>query len=93
MLPAQMLVFIMYTGLNHPNITLSYKGVLQIVSKIDECHLITLQRWLEAEECVKFIGDNVDKKKSVRDIRSDSQAKLHHVQYDCCQSMHTSTNS
>ena len=68
-----------FTRLNHLNITLSYKAVLQIVSEIGECHLIPLQRWLEAGECVQFIGDNVDKRKSVRDVKSDSQAKLHHM--------------
>ena len=69
----------MFTRLNHLNITLSYKAVLQLVSEIGERHLIPLQRWLAAGECIQFIGDNVGKKKSVRDIRSDNQAKLHHM--------------
>ena len=68
-----------FTRLNHLNITLSYKAVPQIVSEIGECHLIPLQRRLEAGEYVQFIADNVDKRKSVRDVRSDSQAKLHHM--------------
>ena len=68
-----------FTRLNHLNITLSYKAVLQIVSEIGERHLIPLQRWLEAGEYVQIIADNVDKRKSVRDVRSDSQAKLHHM--------------
>ena len=68
-----------FTRLNHLNITLSYKAVLQIVSEIGERHLIPLQRWLEAGEYVQFIADDVDKRKSVRDVRSDSQAKLHHM--------------
>ena len=68
-----------FTRLNHLNITLLYKAVLQIVSEIGECHLIPLQRRLEAGEYVQFIADNVDKRKSVRDVRSDSQAKLHHM--------------
>ena len=68
-----------FTRLNHLNITLSCKAVLQIVSEIGERHLIPLQRWLEAGEYVQFIADNVDKRKSVRDVRSDSQAKLHHM--------------
>ena len=83
MLPVQMHVFIMYTGVytsQSPKIiTLSYKAVLQIVSEIGERHLIPLQRWLEAGEYVQFIADNVDKRKSVKDVRSDSQAKLHHM--------------
>ena len=71
----------MFTLLNHLNITLSYKAVLQMVSEIGECHLIPLRRWLEAGECAQlFIGDNVDKRKSVRDIRSDSQAPHVHGQ-------------
>ena len=68
-----------FTRLNHLNITLLYKDVLQTVSEIGERHLIPLQRWLEAGEYVQFIADNVDKRKSVRDVRSDSQAKLHHM--------------
>jgi hypothetical protein len=48
-----------------------------VVSEIGDRHLIPLQRWLESGECVQFIGDNVDKRKLVRDIRSDNQAKLH----------------
>ena len=70
-----------FTRLNHLNITLSYKVVLQnlIVTEKGERHLIPLQRWLKKGERVQLIGDNVHKRKSVTDIRSDSQANLHNM--------------
>ena len=67
----------MFTRLNHLNITLSYKAVLQVVSEIGDRYLIPLQRWLASGKCVQFIEDNVDKE--IRVIRSDNQAKFHHM--------------
>lgn len=36
-------------------------------------------KWLQEGAYVKFIGDNVDERKTVRDIRSDHHDTLHHM--------------
>ena len=68
-----------YTRLNHMNITLSYTAVLKVVTELSKRHLIPLQKWLNEKATIQFLGDNVDKRKSVRDVRSDNHAILHHM--------------
>ena len=66
----------MYTRLNHFNVSLSYTAVLKLVADISERHKAPLERWLREQAAVKFVGDNVEKKRGVRDIRSDHQGEL-----------------
>lgn len=68
-----------YTRLNQLNITTSYTDTLKAVNDVSCIHKVPLQQWIADGITFKFVGDNVDKKKGVRDIRSDHQGKLHHM--------------
>ena len=68
-----------YTRFNHLNITICYNTLLKIVDEISKHHLKPLSKWLQEGAYVKFVGDNVDKKQTVRDIRSDHHSTLHHM--------------
>ena len=69
----------MYTRLNHLSLTLSYNATLKIVQQISELRKVPISEWLKEGAPVKFVGDNVDKKKGVRDVRSDHQSKMHNM--------------
>ena len=69
----------MYTRLNHLNVTLSYSGTLQAVTEVSSLHKVPLQQWIAEGVPFKFVGNNVDKTKRVRDIRSDHRAELQHM--------------
>jgi len=60
-------------------VTLSYTGVLKVVTELSKLHKVPLSTWLQSGVPVKFVGDNVDKKKGVRDIRSDHRGQLVHM--------------
>lgn len=68
-----------YTRLNHLNVSLSYNAVLKLITEVSERHKATLKAWLQEGASFKFVGDNVDKRKGVRDIRSDNHGKLKHM--------------
>ena len=69
----------MYTWLNHLNVTLSYNAVLKLVSDISEKHRAPLERWIGEGASVKFIGDNMERKRGVKDIRSDHHGEVKHM--------------
>ena len=69
----------MYTRLNHLSLTLSYTATLKIIQQVSELRKVPISEWLEEGALVKFVGDNVDKKKGVRDVRSDHQSKMHNM--------------
>lgn len=58
---------------------LSYPATLKVVDKISGLHTAPLQEWLAAEEPIKFVGDNVQQSKGVRDARSDHQKSMLHM--------------
>jgi hypothetical protein len=60
-------------------VTVSYCSVLRLVNDISERHRAPIERWIREGATFKFVGDNVDKKKGVRDIRSDHQSELKHM--------------
>ena len=68
----------MYTRLNHLNVTLSYTGTLKVIEQVSTLHCDPLREWIASgdSEPVKFISDNVNKKRGVRDIRSDHQGSM-----------------
>ena len=75
-----------YTRLNHLNVTLSYSAVLKCVHEISKRHAAPIYRWLQNGCPVKFVSDNVDKKKGVRDLLSDNRGEMKHMvmQFDSC---------
>ena len=68
-----------YTRLNHVNIALSCKATLAVMTKVSEHHKVPLSCWIAKGLPFKFVGDNVDKKKGVRDIRTDHRAEMIHM--------------
>ena len=65
-----------YLRLNHLNVCISYPAKLSLVVEISKRHREPLERWIESGEDFKFVGDNVAKRKVVRDIRSDHHSHL-----------------
>ena len=68
-----------YARLNHVGVALSYTGTLKVVSDISSMHEAPLKKWISSGLPIKFIGDNVDKRKDVRDIRSNHHHSLVHM--------------
>lgn len=68
-----------YTRLNHLNVCLSYPATLRLLSEVAELHKVPIHEWIASEATFKFVGDNVDKKVGVRDMRSDHQGSLVHM--------------
>ncbi len=69
----------MYTRLNHLSVSFSYTGTLKVVTDVSTLHKIPVEEWLSSGDVVKFVGDNVDKKPAVRDIRSDHRSEMLHM--------------
>ena len=69
----------MYSWLNQLCVTLSYTGVLKVVTELSKLHKVPLSTWLQSGVPVKLVGNNVDKKKGVRDIRSNHRGELVHM--------------
>ena len=44
-----------------------------------ERHRAPIERWIREGASLKFVGDNVDKKKGVRDIRSDHHSEVKYM--------------
>ena len=68
-----------YTRLNHVGVLVSYTATLAAVSEISALHKVPVHDWLRQGLDVKFVGDNVDKKKGVRDLRSDKKGGMTHM--------------
>ena len=58
---------------------MSYTATLKVVDEISDHHTAPLQTWLVANVPIKFVGDNVQKFKGVRDVRSDHQKSMLHM--------------
>ena len=69
----------MYERLNHLNVCISYPAVLRAVEDISQRHTRTLQQWIREGYTFKFVGDNVDRRVTVREVRSDHHDTLHHM--------------
>lgn len=73
------LYFQVYARLNHVGVCLSYTGTLKKITQISEQEQVPIQTWLENMKPLKFVGDNVDTHRSVRDHRIDHHGKLVHM--------------
>lgn len=58
---------------------MSYPATLDLVDKVSKLHDAPLQQWIADGVTFKFIGDNVDKKRGVRDARSDHSGQMIHM--------------
>ena len=68
-----------YARLNQLNLCLSYQHTLRLVEEMSKLHSVHLKQWIEDGVIFKFWGDNVDKKRKVRDLRSDHQGQMIHM--------------
>lgn len=57
----------------------SYKTTLALVDNISKLHTVPLTEWIANNIPFKFWGDNVDKQRCVRDMRSDNHGELLHM--------------
>ena len=55
------------------------RHLYKLVGEVNQIHEVPLQQWIENDVMFKFCGDNVDKKRGVRDVRSDNQATILHM--------------
>lgn len=69
----------MYSRLNHVGVCVSYTSTLKLLDEISKMHLAPLSQWIKQDMLFKFWGDNVDKKRGVRDVRVDNQGSLLHM--------------
>ena len=65
--------------MNHVGVCMSYTATLSLLDEVSKLHTTPLQQWIADGVQIKFWGDNVDKKKSVRDVRSDHHGSLLHM--------------
>ena len=68
-----------YSRLNHVGVCVSYTATLSLLDSISKLHTLPLTQWIADDVVFKYCGDNVDKKKGVRDVRSDHQGELLHM--------------
>ena len=60
---------------------------LYIHFEANKLHAIPIQQWVAEGATFKFIGDNVDKKRGVHDVRSDHSGQMIHDMVDIIRSM------
>ena len=65
--------------MNHVNVCISYPAILSLMEQVSSMHTIPLRKWIADGAVIKFWGDNVDKKRKVRDARSDNQGEMVHM--------------
>lgn len=68
-----------YSRLNHISVCVSYSATLRLVGEVSQLFTIPLQKWIAEDIIFKFWGDNLDKKRGVRDVRSDRQGAMVHM--------------
>lgn len=56
--------------------TISYKATISVVNEISKHRSLPIEDWIKKGIPFNFVGDNVDKKKGVRDIRADFQGEM-----------------
>lgn len=57
----------------------SYTATLKLASDVGHIHTVLYSNRLKMMSFFKFWGDNLDKQKNVRDVRSDNQATMLHM--------------
>ncbi len=62
--------------MNRIGVTLSYPLILSLLSKISQSHKAPIAKWVKEGKAFQFVGDNVDKYRGVRDVRSDHHGTL-----------------
>ena len=68
-----------YARLNQVNVCMSYSATLSLLDKISELHTAPLSMWTSSNTPFMFWGDNLDKQRRVRDVRSTRHGALLHM--------------
>ena len=58
---------------------LSYNATLRLMEDISKLHKVPIEQWIKEGVVLKFWGDNLDKLKRVRDLRSDHLGEMMHM--------------
>lgn len=58
---------------------ISYPATLKVMDCVSKLHTVPIQKWIKDGIPFKFWGDNVDKQRRVRDLRSDNQGEMLHM--------------
>ena len=58
---------------------MSYPATLELVENVSKLHDAPLKQWIADGVTFKFIGDNVDLKRGVRDARTDHSGQMIHM--------------
>ena len=61
------------------NVCVSYRATLRLMDDISKLHNVPIQQWISDGAVFKFWGDNVDKQRRVRYLRSDHQGEMLHM--------------
>ena len=68
-----------YARLNQVNVCMSYSATLSLLDKISKLHTTPLSMWTLNNTPFMFWGDNLDKQRRVRDVRSTRHGALLHM--------------
>ena len=60
-------------------VTISYKATVSAVIELSKHRKVPIDSWIKEGAQFKFVGDNVDKKKGVRDMRADHHGEMKHM--------------
>lgn len=66
----------MYDRLSQVNICGSYPATLSAMDEVSRLHTVPLTKWIADGDVIKFITDNVNKKRKKRDERSDNKKEM-----------------
>lgn len=58
---------------------MSYSSTLRLIDIISKEYDVPLKKWIAEGRTFKYVSDNLDKTRRVRDLRSDNQGKLLHM--------------
>ncbi len=61
------------------NMCTSYSTTLRLIEEVSKNHTVSLKKWIQEDVVFKFWGDNVDKQRRVRDLRSDHKGEMLHM--------------
>lgn len=65
--------------MNHVNVCISYPALLNTLNVLSQKYDAPIKQWISDGESFKFVGDNLDKKIGVRDVRVDNQPQMLHM--------------
>ena len=58
---------------------MSYNATLRLTEDVSKLHKVPVEQWIREGVVLKFWGDNLDKQRHVRDLRSDNQGEMLHM--------------